>query len=87
MFTRVSNASKVAFVHLVRQLSDWSFKLIDCQVLTGHLLRMGAEQIPRPEFIRMLDRWCPLPDWRGCWDDGRQIPVPVTPSAQRPESP
>lgn len=71
MFTRVSDASKVALVHLCRCLSHRGFQLIDCQVLTEHLIRMGAEQIPRKDFIRLLDRWCPLADWRGSWDDAR----------------
>jgi len=80
MFTRISDASKVALVHLCRTLLDRGFRLIDCQVLTGHLIRMGAEQIPRAHFIRMLDRWCPLPDWRGTWDDGR-VSTPAPPPA------
>lgn len=85
MFTRVSDASKVALVHLCRTLIDRGFQLIDCQVLTGHLTRMGAEQVPRADFIRMLDRWCPLPDLRGSWDDGR-IGAPEPPPVQYRES-
>jgi leucyl/phenylalanyl-tRNA--protein transferase len=80
MFTRVSDASKVALVHLCRTISERGFKLIDCQVLTGHLIRMGAVQIPRADFVRMLERWCPLPDWRGSWDDGQmRAPEPPLP--------
>ncbi|MCB2262007.1 MAG: leucyl/phenylalanyl-tRNA--protein transferase [Candidatus Thiosymbion ectosymbiont of Robbea hypermnestra] len=71
MFTRVSDASKVALVHLCGKLSQWGFRLIDCQVLTAHLIRLGAEPIPRADFIRLLDRWCSPPDRRGSWDDGR----------------
>jgi leucyl/phenylalanyl-tRNA--protein transferase len=71
MFTRVSDASKVALVHLCRTLLERDFRLIDCQVLTGHLIRMGAVQIDRTAFVRMLDRWCPHPDRGGSWDDGR----------------
>lgn len=70
MFTRVSDASKVALVHLCRRLQNWGFELIDCQVLTGHLIRLGAEEIPRREFVGLLERWCPLPGRRGSWDDG-----------------
>jgi leucyl/phenylalanyl-tRNA--protein transferase len=86
MFSRVSDASKVALVHLCRTLFERGFRLIDCQVITGHLIRMGAEQIPRTDFIRLLDRWCPLPDWCGSWDDGR-IRTPEPPPGQQPESP
>jgi len=77
MFTRANEASKVALVHLCRTLGERGFRLIDCQVLTDHLIRMGAEQIPRAAFIRLLDRWCPLSGWRGSWDDGQtRIPEP-----------
>lgn len=54
MFTRASDASKIAFVHLVRQLEAWGFGLIDCQVETAHLARFGARPIPRAEFIERM---------------------------------
>jgi len=81
MFTRVSDASKVALIHLCGRLSKQGFQLIDCQTVTAHMIRMGAEPIPRADFVRMLDRWCPLPDRRGSWDDGR-ISSPVAPGDQ-----
>ena len=56
MFTRVSNASKVGFVHLVRLLQDRAYRLIDCQVRTGHLESLGARLIPRREFIHLLEQ-------------------------------
>ena len=62
MFSRVSNASKVAFVHLVSQLKEKSFHLIDCQVETAHLGSLGARNIPRQQFIRILDRYCDTND-------------------------
>lgn len=55
MFFRRTDASKVAFVHLVRQLHSWGFTLIDCQMTTGHLRRFGAAGIPRADFVRRLD--------------------------------
>ncbi len=58
MFHRCSNASKVAFVHLTQSLQRWKYALIDCQVRTEHLLSLGAEEIPRSEFIRLNRRWC-----------------------------
>ncbi|MEN8247172.1 MAG: leucyl/phenylalanyl-tRNA--protein transferase [Thermodesulfobacteriota bacterium] len=67
MFTRVSNASKVAFVHLARQLSDWSFTLIDCQVTTGHLMRFGAREVPRPAFLELLKDALTIPNRQGKW--------------------
>jgi leucyl/phenylalanyl-tRNA--protein transferase len=56
MFTRVTDASKVAFVTLVRQLQQWGFRLIDCQMPTAHLASFGAREIPRREFLAEVDR-------------------------------
>lgn len=52
MFSRQSNASKVALAYLARQLERWSFLLIDCQMATGHLASLGARELPRREFLR-----------------------------------
>jgi leucyl/phenylalanyl-tRNA--protein transferase len=54
MFTRVTDASKVALVSLVRQLELWGFGLVDCQMNTPHLASFGAREIPRAEFTRRL---------------------------------
>jgi leucyl/phenylalanyl-tRNA--protein transferase len=54
MFTDVSDASKIALAHLVRQLERWGFGMIDCQMTTSHLARFGAREIPRAEFMRKL---------------------------------
>ena len=54
MFSRADNASKVGFAHLARQLTDWDFRLIDCQVANDHLVSLGAVEIPREEFQQML---------------------------------
>ncbi len=54
MFTRAPDASKIALVHLVRQLERRGCGLIDCQMKTGHLARFGAREIPRADFIRRL---------------------------------
>lgn len=70
MFSRVSDASKVALVHLCRVLEDRGFGLVDCQVLTAHLVRMGAMQIPREQFIELLDKLCAMPGYQGSWDGG-----------------
>ena len=55
MFTRVPDASKIAFVTLVDQLRRWEFGMIDCQMTTEHLARFGAQEIPRAAFVRQLD--------------------------------
>lgn len=54
MFSRVTDASKVAFVALVKQLQRWDYKLIDCQVSSQHLANFGAREIPRSQFQQML---------------------------------
>jgi leucyl/phenylalanyl-tRNA---protein transferase len=54
MFSRVSDASKVAFVHLVMQLGRWQMPMIDCQMSTAHLASLGAREISRPVFARQL---------------------------------
>jgi leucyl/phenylalanyl-tRNA--protein transferase len=67
MFARCTDASKVAFVGLVRQLSRWGFPLVDCQVHTTHLASLGAGTIPRSEFIRVLERECLQPAASSAW--------------------
>jgi leucyl/phenylalanyl-tRNA--protein transferase len=54
MFSKVSNASKFAFIEYVQQLKKEGVQLIDCQVYTSHLESLGAEMIPRKEFMEML---------------------------------
>ncbi|MGB3774118.1 MAG: leucyl/phenylalanyl-tRNA--protein transferase [Leeuwenhoekiella sp.] len=54
MFTRVSNASKVALIYLSQKLEKEQYRLIDCQVYTPHLESMGALEIPRQEFLAYL---------------------------------
>lgn len=55
MFTRVSDASKIALVALCRHLQKRRFDMIDCQVTTRHLLQMGAREIPRKLFLKKLE--------------------------------
>ncbi len=54
MFATASDASKTAFVFLVEKLRQWGFTLIDCQMTTEHLMRFGAEEVPRDEFLLLL---------------------------------
>ena len=54
MFHHVTDASKVAFVHLVQQLKSQGVGLIDCQMKTAHLARFGAKEIPRDAFFEHL---------------------------------
>ncbi len=58
MFSRESDTSKVAFVHLVLQLKKWQFSLIDCQVGSNHMSSLGTEEIARPAFIDHIESGC-----------------------------
>ncbi|MDP5228767.1 MAG: leucyl/phenylalanyl-tRNA--protein transferase [Cellulophaga sp.] len=54
MFSLVTNASKFAFIHLSQELQAKNYTLIDCQIYTSHLQSLGAEEIPRKQFISLL---------------------------------
>ena len=56
MFTKKSDASKVAFAVYAAKLAQKGFELIDCQVTTEHLKRFGAKEIPRTEFLKLLKK-------------------------------
>ena len=67
MFARATDASKIALAHLARQLERWSYGMIDCQMATGHLARLGAREVPRAGFIRKLGELVNYPDIVGAW--------------------
>jgi len=56
MFTRQTDASKVALVHLVARLRAGGYKLLDAQFVTDHLRRFGALEVPRREYHILLER-------------------------------
>jgi leucyl/phenylalanyl-tRNA--protein transferase len=68
MFSRVADASKVAFAHFVKQLQQWEFQLIDCQVQSDHIASLGSECIPRSRFIQLLEDLCDLPNQPFPWE-------------------
>jgi leucyl/phenylalanyl-tRNA--protein transferase len=67
MFTEVSDASKVAFAHAVAYLEQRGCALIDCQVWSSHLHRLGAELIPRAAFLDRLNDYCCELGQPACW--------------------
>jgi len=67
MFARAKDASKVAFVRLVRQLGHWGIDLVDCQVYTPHLASLGAVEWPRRSFLAALRRALERPTRLGPW--------------------
>lgn len=68
MFARKPDASKIAFVSLVRQLQRRGIALIDCQVYTQHLARFGAVEWPRKRYLAALAMSLEKPTQRGKWN-------------------
>ncbi len=56
MFSKVSNASKIALIKLARILEKNKFEFIDCQMKTDHLISMGAKMIEFDEFLKLIDK-------------------------------
>ena len=67
MFSRRSNASKIAFAHLVRYLLAHDFGMVDCQMRTEHLASLGGREIPRDDFLARLQALIRPEQRRGRW--------------------
>lgn len=67
MFSRRTDASKIALAHLATQLKRWNFGMIDCQMNTPHLASMGAREIPRAHFIARLQELIHYPNLASPW--------------------
>lgn len=85
MFHRLPDASKVAFVHLVRRLAGWGFQLVDCQVYSPHLARFGAREWPRDRFLDALAAATAEPGRPGPWS-ADDPPAVRLPDADRPHA-
>lgn len=68
MFALEDDASKVAFVLLVEQIQRWGFRMIDCQVHTDHMARLGASEWRRAAFLQALKAALGRPTRRGRWE-------------------
>jgi leucyl/phenylalanyl-tRNA--protein transferase len=73
MFSSEPDSSKTALVHLVQNLQEWDFDLIDCQMRTEHLLQFGAREIQGEEFRKLLHRSISRPDRKGSWSSINQF--------------
>ncbi len=73
MFSRVTDASKIALAHLAAQLQHWNYGLIDCQMSTPHLASLGAQEIPRTEFILRLQELIHYPQAMSTWQFNSEI--------------
>ena len=67
MFSRKTDASKIAAAHLSAQLSRWNFGMIDCQMKTAHLATLGAREIPRRQFLERLQELVHYPNTVSPW--------------------
>lgn len=74
MFSAQRDASKIALVWLRRQLRNWGFTLLDCQVGSPHLYTLGAVDWPRAQFIDALNRGVGQPPHDGPWAFGVDVP-------------
>lgn len=63
MFHHATDASKIAFVHLVQRLQQQDFGMIDCQMKTPHLASLGAKEISRSEFSQRLAKLVNFPQY------------------------
>ncbi len=78
MFSRQRDASKVALVYLSELLRSWRFRLIDCQLYTEHLVRLGAEEIPRRRLSEILERSVSEPPAEAAWESGLSAPRAIS---------
>lgn len=69
MFHIESNASKIAFYYLIMKLREWDYHLIDCQVKSDHLINWGAKELPRTEFIALVNQYCVKNTSLAAWKD------------------
>jgi leucyl/phenylalanyl-tRNA---protein transferase len=68
MFHLRPDASKIALHYLVQRLLQWKFALIDCQVTNSHLLSLGAEEMPRREFLKLVRKNIGAEGHYGSWE-------------------
>ena len=67
MFSTMSDASKVCLYHLTEFLLKYQFLIIDCQVPTAHLMRLGARNIARQDFLTEIEKAQKFPSLKGAW--------------------
>jgi len=75
MFSAEANASKIALLALARHMDDGAFGILDCQVLSSHLLSLGATVIPRKKFLERIATLCEPPE---AFENWRQAPISTT---------
>jgi len=90
MFSRTSNASKVALLALCSALSRWHFPLLDAQVASPHLFTLGACEMPRREFLAQISALSAqadaTADWRARWPADLSRAANLADTGPRPQS-
>ncbi len=69
MFSARPNMSKLAMLFLANRMSAGAIEILDCQVVSAHLVSLGARTLPRAEFRELLDRVCDPADPVTNWPD------------------
>ncbi|WDP93023.1 MAG: leucyl/phenylalanyl-tRNA--protein transferase [Desulfobacter sp.] len=80
MFSRRTDASKIALVALADHLAQYKFDMIDCQVTTDHLLSMGAREMSRDNFLNILNRSVAASVPEAVWLSGRSLTPAAVPN-------
>jgi leucyl/phenylalanyl-tRNA--protein transferase len=75
MFSATANASKMALLGLAQHMREFDLELIDCQVVSEHLLSLGASVISRSDFAAILKQACNPPNRHEIWPES---PIPVS---------
>ena len=73
MYSSHSNASKIAFIQLACQLKEWGYALIDCQVHSNYLQSLGATEIPREDYIKLIQHWTKVPGQEIPWSLDKKL--------------
>ena len=84
MFSTRTDASKVALVALMRQLTGRGFGLLDCQLETGHLNSLGSRLMERREFVRTVGILTTSAGQGGRWRSGPELTGALAPYANSP---
>jgi leucyl/phenylalanyl-tRNA--protein transferase len=74
MYSASANASKMALLGLTKHMQAFDLQLIDCQVVSPHLITLGACVMPRREFTQLIDKACRPPARHENWPRG---PIPI----------
>ncbi|MGH8596251.1 MAG: leucyl/phenylalanyl-tRNA--protein transferase [Gammaproteobacteria bacterium] len=76
MFSRVDDGSKVALYALCRRLMRWGYRLLDCQIMSSHLERLGCSRLRREQFVAVVSANCALSVAQEAWAQSLMFEIP-----------